>query len=210
MQTKKITKFSAASLTAIALMVGGAGVAGAQDADTANTDSTEESTERDGNGRRHGKKAIVAEVLDITPEELAEQREGGATLADIAGDQVDEVVDALVANAEERMPPRSTPDASPKSRPMLALNSSKSASPSASKPESVATVKAVVMAAVETEAEIAAPRQDSLSRNEIPNVGVSPNRQQLKEPKPVPHPPQGTGFGLFRISDRGRSRGREF
>lgn len=103
MQTKKITKFSAASLTAIALMVGGAGVAGAQDADTANTDSTEESTKRDGNGRRHGKKAIVAEVLDITPEELAEQREGGATLADIAGDQVDEVVDALVANAEERI-----------------------------------------------------------------------------------------------------------
>ena len=53
------------------------------------------------------------------------------------------------------------------------------------------------MAAVETKAEIAAPRQDSLSRNEIPNVGVSPNRQQLKEPKPVPHPPKALASAFF-------------
>ena len=47
--------------------------------------------------------APIAEALDITPQELSEQRQAGSTLADIAGDQVDEVVDALVANAEARI-----------------------------------------------------------------------------------------------------------
>ena len=72
MQTNKITQFSAATLAAVTLMFGAAGVAGAQEADTTDAETTEKSTERDGNGRRHAKLAPIAEALDITPQELSE------------------------------------------------------------------------------------------------------------------------------------------
>lgn len=105
--TNTTTKFGAATLATAALLFGSVGVAGAQEADPAGT--TNETTETEENkrtDRRSGKKALIAEVLDITPEELSEQREAGATLAEIAGDQVDEVVSALVDNAEERIAAR--------------------------------------------------------------------------------------------------------
>lgn len=105
--TNTIAKFGAGTLAAVALTFGAAGIAGAQDTNPVDSDATtEESTDtvkRDGHGRHHGKKALVAEVLDITVEELDEQREAGATLAEIAGDQVDEVVDAIVNDIEARI-----------------------------------------------------------------------------------------------------------
>ncbi len=111
--TTTIAKFSAAGLATAGLVFGAVGIAGAQDADTdADTDTdttTEEAVEREQGHRgskRNGKKLLIAEILDITPEELSEQREAGATLAEIAGDQVDEVIDAIIDNIEERIDAR--------------------------------------------------------------------------------------------------------
>lgn len=47
--------------------------------------------------------ATAAEVLGMEVEELAEQLKEGATLAEVAGSQTDAVIDALVAQAEERL-----------------------------------------------------------------------------------------------------------
>lgn len=47
--------------------------------------------------------ADLAEILGMTPDEVAEALRGGQTIAELAGDSVDEVIDALVAEATERI-----------------------------------------------------------------------------------------------------------
>ena len=105
--TNAITKFGAGAVAAAALMFGATGIAGAQDAEPVEPDTTEDTTDAGEQDRRSGrrgfKRALYLDVLDLTREEVAEQLNDGATLADIAGDQVDEVVDALVDAIEERL-----------------------------------------------------------------------------------------------------------
>lgn len=53
--------------------------------------------------RRAERLESLAGALGITTDDLAEQLEGGATVADIAGDDIDAVIAALVADAAERI-----------------------------------------------------------------------------------------------------------
>jgi polyhydroxyalkanoate synthesis regulator phasin len=54
-------------------------------------------------GRRGLHLDVVASTLGITVEELRTQLAGGATIADVAGAQTQAVIDALVAEATERI-----------------------------------------------------------------------------------------------------------
>jgi polyhydroxyalkanoate synthesis regulator phasin len=58
---------------------------------------------RSHHARRGPKLDVVAEVLGVTVEELRTQLRSGATVADIAGDQTQAVIDALVAEATARI-----------------------------------------------------------------------------------------------------------
>jgi len=52
---------------------------------------------------RHMHLAAVAEVLDTTVDELREALAGGQTIAEVAGDRVDALIDALVADMKARL-----------------------------------------------------------------------------------------------------------
>lgn len=82
----------------------------APEADEAETDEGEaevdgerEGCERGHRGARGGNVGAVAEILGLEADELRSQLADGATIADIAGDQTDEVIDALVAEKQERL-----------------------------------------------------------------------------------------------------------
>ena len=82
------------------------GIVTVQDADTpeapADEDAEREGCER--RGHRGGKSLdTVAEVLGIDEDDLRTQLADGATIADIAGDDIDAVIDALVADKTERI-----------------------------------------------------------------------------------------------------------
>lgn len=73
---------------------------------------TDGDTENDGedngrrNGRRGNKLGTVAEVIGITAEELRAELQDGSTIADVAeanGVDVDDVVDAIIAEKSERL-----------------------------------------------------------------------------------------------------------
>ena len=65
-----------------------------------------EGCDRDGRrGHRRGGAdlGIVAEILDVEVDELKTELRAGATVADIAGDRTDAVIDALVDAKQERL-----------------------------------------------------------------------------------------------------------
>ena len=101
-------KLGAGSVIAVALSLGVGGIAGAQtDAEETDAEATAGETEENSReGRKSARRMAIAEILDITVEELEEQRQEGLSLAEIAGDQVDEVVDAIVERAEARIADR--------------------------------------------------------------------------------------------------------
>lgn len=103
-------KFGTGSVIAVALTLGVGGVAAAQtDAEETESDATEDvvtEEESSREGRKTGRRMAIAEILDITVEELVEQRREGLTLAEIAGDDVDAVIEALVDRAEARIADR--------------------------------------------------------------------------------------------------------
>ena len=82
------------------------GIVNIQDADT--DEAPEADGERDSDCERRGHRGgrslgTVAEVLGLEADELRSQLADGATIADIAGDDVDAVIDALVAEKTERI-----------------------------------------------------------------------------------------------------------
>ena len=107
-----LAKFGAGALGAIALTFGAAGVAGAQDdapVDEETTESTDEARAERRAARaeaRAEKKAAIADIVGLSVEELQEARESGQSLADIAGDNVDEVASFLAENVEARIAAR--------------------------------------------------------------------------------------------------------
>ena len=123
-------KWIAVGAAGVALAVGSLAVsmlsplgsAGAQETEAADVDSTakaEDSTvdsdkkaEKDCDGKRKSrgkfkgdgsKLTVLAEALGMTADEVAEALRGGQTVADLAGDKADEVIDALVQNATEQI-----------------------------------------------------------------------------------------------------------
>lgn len=126
----KYSKPLTAAAVVTGLIVGGAGVAAAGNDGERNAEDGVEATEanalqvqldedgidqdgddenRDGDRRRSSRGArlsSVADVIGIEAEELRDELQGGATIADVAeanGVNADDVVDALVANVEERL-----------------------------------------------------------------------------------------------------------
>ena len=82
------------------------GIVNVQDAETDEAPAVD--GERDGDCERRGHRGgrslgTVAEVLGLEADELRAQLADGATIADIAGDDVDAVIDALVAEKTERI-----------------------------------------------------------------------------------------------------------
>lgn len=82
------------------------GIVNVQDADT--DEAPEADAERDGDCERRGHRGgrslgTVAEVLGLEADELRSQLADGATIADIAGDDIDAVIDALVAEKTDRI-----------------------------------------------------------------------------------------------------------
>lgn len=81
-----------------------------QDVDPEAPGSVEEDGERTGRRGRHGHHhrggrplGTVAEVLGLEVDDLKSQLQDGATVANIAGDQTDEVIDALVEAKQTRL-----------------------------------------------------------------------------------------------------------
>ena len=97
-----LAKFGAGAIGAIALTFGAAGVAGAQDEAPTEDGATEEARSERSEARAL-KKAALADIVGLSVEELQEARQGGQSLADIAGENVDEVVSFLTDNAEARI-----------------------------------------------------------------------------------------------------------
>ena len=104
-------KFGAGAVGALALTLGATGIVGAQDADAETTDPvvTEDDSKQDRTARREARqeqraehRSDVADIIGITSEDLSAAREDGQSLADIAGDAIDEVVDYLVDVATNR------------------------------------------------------------------------------------------------------------
>ena len=105
-------KFGAGAVGALALTLGATGIVGAQDADAETTDPvvTEDDSKQDRAARREARqeqraehRSDVADIIGITSEDLSAAREDGQSLADIAGDNVDEVVTFLTDNAKARI-----------------------------------------------------------------------------------------------------------
>ncbi len=68
------------------------------------TDGTPSAEDQEARAERKAEKlAAIAEVLDIAVEELQTAREAGTPLADIAGDQLPELVDLFTDRATERI-----------------------------------------------------------------------------------------------------------
>lgn len=124
----KYSKPLTAAAVVTGLVVGGAGIAAAGEGADREIEETEvaalqvqleddqadgddEGDDADGerngrNGRRGQRLTSVAEVLGIEADELRSELQDGATVADVAeanGVDVDDVVDALIANIEERL-----------------------------------------------------------------------------------------------------------
>lgn len=81
-----------------------------QDVDPEAPGTLEEDGERTGRRGRHGRHhrggrslGVVAEVLGLEVDDLKTQLQDGATVADIAGDQTNEVIDALVDAKQTRL-----------------------------------------------------------------------------------------------------------
>lgn len=82
------------------------GIVNVQDAETDEAPEVEgdgEDCERDGHRRGGRSLGTVAEVLGLEVDELRTQLSDGATIADVAGDDLDAVIDALVAEKTERI-----------------------------------------------------------------------------------------------------------
>ncbi len=83
------------------------GLLNVQDVEPGEEVPAEGDGEREGcdrRGHRGGRSlGTVAEVLGLEVDELRAQLQDGATIADIAGDQTDDVIDALVTEKEERI-----------------------------------------------------------------------------------------------------------
>lgn len=105
-----LTKFGAGALGALALTIGAAGIAGAQDDAPAEAAEAVEETHEERRAargeRRAAKKEAIADIVGLSVEELSEARRSGQSLAEIAGDNVDEVVEFLTNNVEERIAAR--------------------------------------------------------------------------------------------------------
>lgn len=107
-------KYGAGALGALALTLGATGIAGAQDADAeaettdpviaeddADADRSARKEERE--ARRAERRASIAEILGTTVEDLTAAREEGQTLSDIAGGDIDGLVDYFVEQATARV-----------------------------------------------------------------------------------------------------------
>lgn len=79
-------------------------IASAQEAETeVESSETNEEGRRGRHGKRAAKLAILTDVLDVTVDELKAAREDGQTLAEIAGDDVDALIAAIVDAKSERI-----------------------------------------------------------------------------------------------------------
>ena len=93
-----------ATTTDIADVADDGGIVNVQDAQTDEAPEVEgEDCERRGHRRGGRNLGTVAEVLGLEVDELRDQLRDGATIADVAGDDVDAVIDALVAEKTDRI-----------------------------------------------------------------------------------------------------------
>lgn len=106
---RRLTSGIVAGGAAFAMLLAGLGIASAQTEGSAPADAPAASTEgADSRPHRHhrgGRAALatVASTLGLDIEELETERRAGKTIAAIAGDRTDEVVDALVAAGTTRI-----------------------------------------------------------------------------------------------------------
>ena len=101
----------AATIFGGAATLGSVNLAGAQEADDEATNDTDEApSAEDCAARREARQAAraaqqqeIADVLGLTVEDLQAQSDAGSSLAEIAGDQTDQVIAIIVENVGERI-----------------------------------------------------------------------------------------------------------